>query len=40
MGKHDSSRDGQGKPDPSKWENAGSKDDGNKHDKHDKNDKK
>lgn len=29
-GKHDSTRDGQGKPQPEKWSNAGSKDDGNK----------
>lgn len=32
-GKHAADRDGQGKPQPEKWSNAGSKDDGNKHGK-------
>jgi len=31
MGKHDTHRDSQGKPQPEKWENWGAKDDGNKH---------
>lgn len=31
MGKRDADRDGQGEPQPEKWENWGSKDDKNKH---------
>jgi hypothetical protein len=31
MGKRDADRDGQGQPQPDRWENWGSKDDPNKH---------
>ncbi len=31
MGKRDADRDGQGDPQPDKWENWDKKDDGNKH---------
>lgn len=33
MGKRDSDRDGQGNPQPDKWENWQSDDDGNKHER-------
>ncbi|RZS37902.1 hypothetical protein EV193_105462 [Herbihabitans rhizosphaerae] len=36
MGKRDADRDGQGDSQPDKWENWGSKDDGNKHEGDDK----